>query len=127
MKKTTQSGFALAEFLVGSLATMVVLGATFTIMNQLVRANRGMAEVMSTRANVRVAMNMIARDITMAGTGLPSGSVGVPNGGGATAITRPGMAAFMAPDRDLETPGNTIPIVSTGSEDGPDVADETEY
>jgi hypothetical protein len=126
MKQANQSGFALAEFLVGSLATMVVIGATFTIMNQLVTANRGMAEVMSTRANVRVAMNMIARDITMAGTGLPSGSVGVPNGAGATAITRPGMAGFMAPDRDLETPGNIIPIVSTGSEDGPSVAGETD-
>jgi hypothetical protein len=105
---------------------MIMLGATFTLMNSIFTANAGMGDIISTQANVRVAMNTISRDITVAGTGLPSGSVVVPNGADAASIIRPGMNGFSSPERELETPGNVLPIVSTGAGDGPTVATDTD-
>jgi Tfp pilus assembly protein PilW len=80
MMRRSQSGFTLVEFMFCSMATMVMLGATFTLMNTVFVSNAGMGEMMGTQQNVRVAINTIARDITMAGTGLPSGTDALPNG-----------------------------------------------
>jgi hypothetical protein len=124
--KRNHAGFTLVEFSIATLATMILLAASFTLINRLFQTNMGMGEVMGTQANVRVAMNTISRDITMAGTGLPSGSVAIPNGTDSVSITRPGMSAFGDPERNLETPENVLPIVSTGASDGPTVATTTD-
>jgi hypothetical protein len=121
MMKHEHAGFSLVEFAIASLVTLTVLTAAFSVVNMVFTANDAMTEIMATQQNVRVAMNTIARDITMAGTGLPSGTVVLPNGTDSAAIIRPGMAAFSSPDRDIEAPGNVIPIVSPGDEDGPTI------
>jgi len=120
------AGFTLIEFSIASLASMVVLAATFTLMNQMVQSNKGVGDIMATQSSVRVAMNTISRDITMAGTGLPSGSVAIPNGASADPIVRPGMAGFDSPENELESAENILPIVSTGAADGPTVAIATD-
>jgi hypothetical protein len=105
----TNAGFSLIEFAISNLATMVMLGATFTLLGMVFKANGTMAEVMTTQQNLRVAMNTITRDIVMAGTGLPSGGIAVPNGTGAVPLTRPGVGG------DLTTPNSTIAILSPGN------------
>lgn len=124
--RTRQSGFTLIEFSMASLLTMVILGATFTLLHNIFGANDAMGDIMVTQSNVRVALNTLARDITMAGTGLPSGNVAVPGGLNSAPIVRPGMASFPTPDRNIETPNATLPFVSPGNADGPTVAVDTD-
>jgi hypothetical protein len=113
--KRNSKGFTLIEYAICSLATMIMLAATFTLLNSVFMANAGMGELMQTQQNVRVAMNTITRDATMAGTGLPSGGITVPNGADSAALARPGVGG------DLTTPNNTIAILSPGNGVGPSV------
>ncbi len=103
------AGFTLLEFTVANAITMVVLAGTFQLLNMAFKVNSSIGEVMSTQQNIRVAMNTIARDITMAGTGLPDGGIAIPNGAGAVALTRPGAGGT------LPTGDNVIPILSPGN------------
>ncbi len=112
MKKTT-SGFTLIEFAISNLAVMIMLAATFTLLNTIFVANSGMTDMMRTQQNIRVAMNMITRDVTMAGTGLPNGGIAVPNGTNSSALSRPGVGGALA------TPNNTIAILAPGDGAGP--------
>ena len=106
-------GFTLIEFAISNLAVMIMLAATFTLLNTIFTANSGIADVMQTQQNIRVAMNMITRDVTMAGTGLPSGGIAVPNGTNSSALSRPGVGGTLA------TPNNTIAILAPGDGAGP--------
>jgi Tfp pilus assembly protein PilW len=121
-----EKGFTLVEFAISSLATMIILGATFTLMNSVFTANEGMSDIMATQANVRVALNTIARDITMAGTGLPAGSVEVPNGPSSLSIVRPGMSDFTSAGRFIETPNDALPFLSPGNGGGPTTSTPTD-
>jgi len=121
-----QRGFTLIEFAISSLATMIILGATFTLMNSVFTANEGMGDIMATQANVRVALNTIARDITMAGTGLPAGSVEVPNGPSSADIVRPGMSTSLSAGRFIETPNDALPFLSPGDGGGPTLSAATD-
>jgi hypothetical protein len=106
---------------------MIVLGATFTLMQMVFTANAGMGDMMATQQNVRVAVNTIARDITMAGTGLPSGTVASPNGLNSAPLIRPGMTTFSSAERTLKTtPTFAIPIISPGDNSGPTVSVDTD-
>jgi len=121
-----EKGFTLVEFAVSSLATMIILGATFTLMNSIFTANEGMGDIMAAQSNVRVALNTLARDITMAGTGLPVGSVEVPNGPSATPIVRPCMSDSTSAGRFVETPNNALPFLSPGDGAGPTISAATD-
>ncbi|MBI4473250.1 MAG: hypothetical protein HY646_11325 [Acidobacteria bacterium] len=107
-----ESGFSLVESLTASAAMMVVMAATFTLLNMSFTAAAGITEVMSTQQNIRVALNTVARDIVMAGTGLPTGGISVPNGANALDITRPGVGGAML------TPDDTIAILAPANEAG---------
>jgi hypothetical protein len=60
-------------------------------------------------------MNTITRDITMAGTGLPTGGIAVPNGNNSAALTTPGVGGTLA------TPNNAVAILAPGNSAGPTV------
>ena len=85
--KHNDRGFTLIEFVLASLAGMVMLAATFTLMNTVFRSGANINLVMQTQQNLRVAMNTITREITMAGTGLPTGGIAVPNGTNSTPLS----------------------------------------
>jgi prepilin-type N-terminal cleavage/methylation domain-containing protein len=78
-------GFTLAELLVAmSVATVVLSGAVYLFSRALdgafVSANNS-----ATQQSVRAAMNMMHRDFSLTGTGLPQGGVSLPSGNGASA------------------------------------------
>jgi len=108
----SQSGFSLVEFAIGSLVMMVILAATFTLLNTTFVANTSAQETLQTQQALRVAINTIAREITMAGTGLP-GSITVPNGTGSVDLVRPGIMTV------LPTAENNLSIVTPGEAEGP--------
>jgi Tfp pilus assembly protein PilW len=113
--KESNSGFTLIEFAVCNLATLIMFAATFSLLNTVFTANSGMGEIKDTQQNIRVAMNTISRDITMAGTGLPNGGIAVPNGANSAVIPRQGAGG------NLITPNNVVALLTPGNAAGPTV------
>lgn len=77
-------GFSLIELMIGMVVGLVVLGAAV----QLFKTGTDVATRATQRSemqdNVRAALNLISKDISMAGSGLPSGGLALPYGGTAT-------------------------------------------
>ncbi len=83
-RKIRQAGFTLIELLVAiGLGLIVVAAAT-----QLFKVGMDASALITQRAemqqNVRAAVNLITKDVSMAGAGLPTGGLQLPSGNGAT-------------------------------------------
>jgi type II secretory pathway pseudopilin PulG len=65
-----EAGFSLVELLIAMLVTMVVSGAVFTLLNAGQGAFRREPELTDRQQNIRLAMDLIQRDIAMAGSGM---------------------------------------------------------
>ncbi len=107
-----ERGFTALEFVIANLAMLVVMGATFTLLFSTFSARASLQASLQTQQSVRVAINTIAREMTMAGTGLP-GAITVPNGAGAVSLLRPGIGTT------LPTPTDTLNIITPGEAEGP--------
>ena len=110
-------GFTVVELLIASAATMLVFAGTFTFIGSTFDSIMTLNHMAATQQRVRVSINEIARELTRAGTGLPSSGISVPDGTGATAVLRPGLGGA------LPTPNGVISIVTPGDGAGPTVAD----
>jgi type II secretory pathway pseudopilin PulG len=67
---TRQSGFSLAELMIAMMVTMMVSGAVFTLMTAGQGAFRREPELTERQQNIRVAMDLIQRDIATGGAGM---------------------------------------------------------
>lgn len=86
-----ERGFTLVELLVSVAITTVILGTTIAAMLNVVRANETATLVTAMNNNLRIAMDLVNRDLLQVGQGLPATHViEIPSGGGAGAIRRPG-------------------------------------
>lgn len=115
-KRQAQRGFTLIEFSIASLLTLVIMSSVLTLLTTVFRSGAQMTLIMQTQQNLRVAMNTIAREITVAGTGLPTGGIAVPNGTSSEILTRPGVGGTLA------TPNNAIAIIAPGNSVGPTIS-----
>jgi type IV pilus assembly protein PilW len=107
-----QSGFTLLELMIAGLIAVGVIAAGFTILTSTEKATTTTGQVVETQQNVRIAMDMLSRDIKQAGFGM----VG-PVGNCPTAIVprdETPAGADRGPDRiSLVVPvGNTVGIVA---------------
>src|SRR5262249_20571407 len=116
IRNSCQNGFTLIEFMIASLLAMGILAATFTLITNVFVANTSVQQILTTQQNLRVAMNAITRDITMAGTGLPDSGLPIPNGTNSVQLARPGLGIACAPATNgcLPTPNNVIALISPG-------------
>ncbi len=71
------------ELLIASALGMVILGGALTLVRQGAQMNSMMSEKLEMQQSARVAVNLISRDLSWAGTGLQLGGVGLPAGNGA--------------------------------------------
>lgn len=69
--ETRQGGFSLIELMVAMLITLIVSGAIFAVMTAGQTAFRREPELADRQQNIRVAMDLITRDVSEAGSGLP--------------------------------------------------------
>ena len=115
-QSNNQRGFSLIEFMISGLLTLVVLAATFTLLNNLFVANTSIQQTLGAQQNLRVGMNALSRDITMAGTGFPDSGIPIPNGNNAVAIARPGLGLTCGASTVgcLPTPNNIVSILTPG-------------
>jgi len=71
-----EQGFTLVEILVGMMVSVVVIGAAFTTMTMTQKSLRANEQTVGTQQNVRVAMEMLSRDMKVAGFGSPATAIG---------------------------------------------------
>src|SRR5687767_7233040 len=87
-----ERGFTLAELLVAMTLTLVVLAGAFEVLQEATRPSAQAAPTSEVNQNLRVAMNIVIRDLIQAGEGdygLRTG-VSIPSGDGVDQIVRPG-------------------------------------
>jgi type II secretory pathway pseudopilin PulG len=104
------AGFSLPEMMISMGIMMVILAGTFAAMTSAMKAEQTASSITSVNNNLRSSMDLLVRDLLQVGQGMPVGRViGIPNGAGATAITRPG------PGPSAPCPGvpATFPIASS--------------
>lgn len=83
MSKTR--GFTLMEMLVAMAIGLVVLGSAVSLFSRAVTLSFMVTQRAEMQQNGRSALDMMAKDISLAGSGIPSGGVQLPDGIGATA------------------------------------------
>ena len=93
MHKHNEAGFTLAELLVSTVVTLMVLAAALGAFADAMRITDTARETTDTNQSLEVAMSLMVRDILQAGSqGFPIGGIPVPSGTGVSPINRPAPA-----------------------------------
>jgi type II secretory pathway pseudopilin PulG len=77
--KSKQAGFSLIELLVSIGVTTVILGATLLAFKDAANTQRGVSYSADMNDNLRAGLNLIQQDLILAGTGIPTGGIPIPN------------------------------------------------
>jgi type II secretory pathway pseudopilin PulG len=109
------TGYSLVELMVAMGLSLLLLGLTFTLFNQLYSTADLASTMGDVNENLRAAVNAVSRDLSTAGSEIPPGGIPIPNGGTATAINRPGPPG--TPAFPLGT--TTINVITPGDSLGP--------
>jgi len=80
MTHNNSSGFSLVELMVAALLGVILSGAAVMILQHSVSVSDMAGQMGEVHQNSRVAFNLIARDLSMAGTGIPQGGIQLPSG-----------------------------------------------
>jgi prepilin-type N-terminal cleavage/methylation domain-containing protein len=112
------TGFTLLELMVAMSLSLLLLGLTFTVVQQLDNTADIVGSMSDVNENLRAAVNMVSRDLSTAGENIPQGGIPLPYGGSATAINRPYPAGSTFP---TPAAGNTLylPVITAGNALGP--------
>ena len=78
-------GFTLTELLIAMGVGLIVLGSAVSLFSRAVNLSFLVTQRAEMQQNGRAALDMMAKDISLAGAGIPSGGVQLPDGAGATA------------------------------------------
>lgn len=71
-----QAGFTLLELMMGMVVAGIVVAAAFSILTTTSKAMRANEQIVDTQQNLRMAMELLVRDIKLAGFGNPGVPVG---------------------------------------------------
>ena len=84
-KHKSERGFTLLELMVSMALGLIVMAAMASLFKTGMNSTMLVTQRAETQQNMRAAINLIVKDVSMAGAGLPSGGLQLPLGGGATA------------------------------------------
>jgi prepilin-type N-terminal cleavage/methylation domain-containing protein len=84
-KQKTERGFTLVELMVSMAIALIVMAAMASLFKTGMNSTMLVTQRAETQQNMRAAIDLIVKDVSMAGAGLPSGGLQLPLGGGATA------------------------------------------
>jgi type IV pilus assembly protein PilW len=71
-----EGGFTLIELVVGMAVAVIVIAAAFTILTTTSKSLRANEQIVDTQQNLRVAMQLLVRDLKISGFGNPGVAVG---------------------------------------------------
>ncbi len=78
-------GFSMVELMVAMAVGLIIMGGAMALFKSGMQATMLVTEQAEMQQNVRAALNLIAQDVSMAGSGLPSGGLALPYGAGSVA------------------------------------------
>jgi prepilin-type N-terminal cleavage/methylation domain-containing protein len=84
-KRNSEHGFTLMELMVSMALGLIVMAAMASLFKTGIQSTLTVTQRADTQANMRAAIDLMVKDISMAGAGLPSGGLQLPTGTGATA------------------------------------------
>lgn len=84
-KRNSEQGFTLLELMVSMALGLIVMTAMASLFKSGVQSTLTVSQRADTQSNMRAAIDLMVKDISMAGAGLPSGGLQLPTGGSATA------------------------------------------
>jgi prepilin-type N-terminal cleavage/methylation domain-containing protein len=84
-KKNSQYGFTLLELMVSMALGLIVMAAMASLFRSGVQSTLTVSQRADTQSNMRAAIDLMVKDISLAGAGLPSGGLQLPIGGSTTA------------------------------------------
>jgi prepilin-type N-terminal cleavage/methylation domain-containing protein len=82
----SQRGFSLTELLVASAIGLIAIMAMTQLFNMGMKSTLTVTQRADTQQNMRAAIELMTKDISMAGAGLPAGGLQLANSGGATRV-----------------------------------------
>jgi len=103
-------GFTLAELLVASTITLIVLAVGMASFMESQQLQESVAQLSDSNHNLRAGSNMLVRDLMQAGRNIPTGGIPLPAGTGVTATVRPGP-----PNQTSSFTGDTLTAITTGA------------
>ena len=83
-KQNSELGFTLVELMVAMAVGLIVMAALASLFKTGVNSTLLVTQRAETQQNMRAAVDLMVKDISMAGAGLPSGGIQLPNGAGST-------------------------------------------
>jgi prepilin-type N-terminal cleavage/methylation domain-containing protein len=103
--KNKKSGFTLLELMVAMALSLLVVGAMASLFKTGMSSTFVVAQRAETQQNMRAAIDLMVKDINMAGAGLPSGGLQLPIGAGNNGPAKFGCDQAGA----CHVPANTYP------------------
>lgn len=83
-KQNPKLGFTLLELMISMAVGLIVMAAMASLFKTGLNSTVLVTQRVETQQNMRAAIDLMVKDISMAGAGLPSGGIQLPIGGGAT-------------------------------------------
>jgi type II secretory pathway pseudopilin PulG len=116
---SSESGFTLAELLIATAISLVVIGTAMTTFKDAVAMTGSATNQADASLNLRGGLNLLIRDLMATGRGIPTGGIPIPTGTNSQNLNRPsppGLAYY------FDTYSNTvINAVTTGAGLGPTI------
>jgi len=84
-RQNPKQGFTLVELMVSMALGLLVMASIASLFKTGMDSTKLVIQRAETQQNMRAAVDLMVKDISMAGSGLPSGGIQLPNGTGATA------------------------------------------
>ena len=84
-KQNSEAGFSLMELMISMAVGLIIMTAIASLFKTGMTSAMVVTQRAETQQNMRAAIDLMVKDISMAGAGLPSGGIQLPLGGGATA------------------------------------------
>lgn len=113
-----QRGLTLPELMVAMFLTLVVSATALSALQDATRTTQAVTAMSDVNQNLRVALNVMIRDLLTTGERIPTGGIAFPTGG--TPVVRPGPPASAW---EFDETWTTLPAVSPGDGIGPLVND----
>lgn len=79
------AGFTLIELMISFALSLIILASTVQLFKSGVEASTFISQRTELQQNARAAINLISKDVSMAGAGIPPGGIQLASGGTATA------------------------------------------
>jgi prepilin-type N-terminal cleavage/methylation domain-containing protein len=122
----SQRGFSLLELMIASIIGLILMAAMTSMFRVAMKAMFTVTQRAETQQNMRAAIDLMTKDISLAGSGLPSGGLQMANNGGATSFACNQAGTCYVPNHDYPNSGvgaanymyGILPGFSNGVEGG---------